>query len=163
MPLCLRLCHGGETAMSTFISILMFCGLLPLALAGCIASNSPRIPEEGMVLPLKGGSVVASVNPNGSRFGPFSSLNTNCSLKASAKVRVLKKPSHGTLKIARGAGDASFPADSPFAKCNAKSVKGTMVDYSPQKGYRGPDTFQFEIVFTNGERRIMTPTLTVID
>ena len=116
-----------------------------------------------MVLPLKGGSVVASVNPNGSRFGPFSSLNINCSLKANAKVRVLKKPTYGRLTIGQGAGDASFPADSVFEKCNAKSVRGTMVSYWPKKGYRGPDTFQFEIVFTDGERRIMTPSLTVID
>jgi hypothetical protein len=148
--------------MSTSTSIFKLCGLLPLTLAGCVASNSALLPSEGMVLPRRGGEVVANVSAGGSLFGPFSSLNKNCSVRANARVKVLKQPAHGTIKVKQGAGNPAFAAESAFAQCNGKRIGGTMVDYTPRSGYSGPDTFQFEVVFADGERRVLSPTLTVI-
>jgi hypothetical protein len=147
--------------MTTRTSILIMCSLSSIMLAGCVASNNPPLPQGGLVLPRRGGEVIADASVYGSLFGPFSSLNRDCSVRSYAKVRVLKKPANGVIVIKKGTGNPAFAADSAFAHCNGKSTLGTIVDYTPRSGYSGVETFQFEIVFADGERRVLTPSLTV--
>jgi hypothetical protein len=147
--------------MSTLTSLLMLCSMLPILLAGCVASTNLPLPPGGLVLPTRGGEVIADAGVHGSLFGPFSSLNRDCSVRAYAKIRVLNKPANGTIVIKRGVGNPAFGADSVFARCNGKSIPGTMVNYKPRTGYSGVETFQFEVIFADGERRVLTPSLTV--
>jgi hypothetical protein len=147
--------------MSTLTSLLTLCSLLPILLAGCMASSNPPLPPGGLVLPTRGGEVIADAGAYGSLFGPFSSLNKDCSVRSYAKVRVLKKPANGTIVIKKGTGNPAFGSDSAFASCNGRAIPGTMVDYKPRSDYSGVETFQFEVVFADGERRVLTPTLTV--
>ncbi|MGL4636008.1 MAG: hypothetical protein ACRCWF_08510 [Beijerinckiaceae bacterium] len=134
-------------------------GVASLLLAGCAGTTGPDGPRD---LPRGSGEVVANASVNGSLFGPFSTLNENCFVRANARVRVLVQPANGTIKIRKGTGEPAFPADSPLARCNGKKVGGIIVDYTPKRGYTGPENFEFEVVFVNGERRVLSPRLTIV-
>jgi hypothetical protein len=135
---------------------------LCILLAGCSAGNRALIPPEGQVLPRGDGAIVAYANRNGSLLGPFSTLNDDCSVRSFARVRVLQYPANGTIKVRRGVGDPAFPATSALAACNGRKVAGIVVDYTPRKDYSGPEMFQFEVIFADGERRVLSPKLIVV-
>jgi hypothetical protein len=138
-------------------------GIFPcLVLAGCTAANSALISPEGQVLPRGDGLVVAYASGTGSLLGPFSTLRDDCSAQSFARIRVLQSPANGSLKVRRGFGNPAFPETSALARCNGKKVAGTLVDYTPRKGYIGPEMFQFEVIFDNGERRVLSPKLTIV-
>ena len=147
--------------MNKPITSAILCSLASVLLSGCVASRSTPVPRGGLVLPARGGDVVVDATSFGAVLGPFSSLNDNCTLQSNARVQILKQPENGTVRINQSAGNPGFPADSSFAKCNGKKVRGTFVEYKPRAGYSGPETFQFVVVFSDGERRILTPTLNV--
>ncbi|MCA0405409.1 MAG: hypothetical protein LCH39_04590 [Proteobacteria bacterium] len=87
--------------------------------------------------------------------GPFSRLNAKCGLIGQARARITQAPENGTLRIIRRKSEAGFDADSPLAHCNDAKVPGTTVHYQPRKGFVGADAFTFEVVFPDGEKRVL--------
>lgn len=87
--------------------------------------------------------------------GPFSTLNKRCALIAQAKARILKAPAHGRLRMIMREGGSGYEAGSGFEHCNDVPVRGTTLHYRPHPAYTGPDDFIFEVVFANGEKRIL--------
>jgi hypothetical protein len=124
-----------------------------VSVVALVVATQNAAAQGGKTLPAKGGVVEATAGANGSTLGPFSSLNADCSLKATATVKVLQAPSNGRLRVYQGRGEPAFAADSGFTQCNGRRVPGAMVGYTPQRGYSGEDSFKLEIVFVNGERR----------
>jgi hypothetical protein len=117
------------------------------------AATQHAAAQGGKTLPPQGGEVRAFTGPYGATLGPFSSLKTDCSLIATAAVKIVQAPSHGRLRVYQGRGEPAFSADSGFAQCNGRRVPGAIVSYTPNRGYRGEDAFKLEIAFVNGERR----------
>jgi hypothetical protein len=135
--------------------------ILPLiaALGGC---NPVTAPSDGrQLLPPRGGVVSGYSTSRGSLFGPFSSLNDDCSVQSHARVRILQQPANGAARVVVRRGQAAFTANNSFARCNGTPITGTFVDYTPRPGYAGPEQFRFEITFRDGERRVITPVFEV--
>ena len=133
--------------------------LISISLGACVAAGPPS--DNQRLLPPRGGSVSGYSTSTGSLFGPFSSLNDDCTVQSHARVRILQQPTHGVARVVTRPGQAAFAADNTFARCNGTSITGTFVDYTPKPGYVGPERFRFEIVFRNGERRVLAPDFTV--
>jgi hypothetical protein len=118
-----------------------------------LAGTQIGAAQRGEVLPAQGGEVRAVAGAYGSMLGPFSTLKPDCSLIATATIRIVKAPSHGSLRVYQGRGQPAFAANSGFTQCNGRRVPGTMVSYNPKRGFTGEDAFTLEIVFVNGEHR----------
>jgi hypothetical protein len=121
-------------------------------LASGVATQSAAA-QVGKDLPPRGGEVKVVAGAYGSMMGPFSSLNPDCTLIATAAVRVVEAPAHGRLRVYQGRGQPAFAKGSGFTQCNGRRVPGTMVSYDPKRGYAGQDAFKLEIIFVNGEQR----------
>jgi hypothetical protein len=133
--------------------------LIGVSLGACVAAGPPS--DNQQLLPPRGGVVSGYSTSTGSLFGPFSSLNDDCTVQSHARVRILQMPANGVARVVTRTGQASFAASNAFARCNGTPITGTFVDYTPKPGYAGPERFRFEIVFRNGERRVLTPEFTV--
>jgi hypothetical protein len=133
--------------------------LVSVSLGACVAAGPPS--DNQQLLPPRGGVVSGYSTSTGSLFGPFSSLNDDCTVQSHARVRILQQPANGVARVVTRRGPASFTADNTFARCNGTPITGTFVDYTPKPGFSGPERFRFEIVFRNGERRVLTPDFTV--
>jgi hypothetical protein len=125
---------------------------------GCTPASAPD--DSRQLLPPRGGAV--SGGPARMvRLGPFSGLNDDCSTQSYAGVRILQRPRHGELRVARGQGVATFSANNAFARCNGAPIRGTYAIYTANPGYQGPDSFRIEVVFADGERRVLAPVVNV--
>jgi hypothetical protein len=133
--------------------------LVSVSLGACVAAGPSS--DNTQLLPPLGGVVSGYSTSKGSLFGPFSSLNDDCTVQSHARVRILQKPAHGEARVVTRQGQAAFAASNAFARCNGTPITGTFVDYTPKPGYAGPERFRFEIIFRNGERRMLTPEFTV--
>lgn len=87
--------------------------------------------------------------------GPFSRLNLKCGLISQARARITKAPENGTLRIVMRKSEAGYESDGPYAHCNDVKISGTTLHYQPRKGFVGADEFAFEVVFSDGEKRIL--------
>jgi hypothetical protein len=133
--------------------------LIAISLSACVAAGPPS--DNQQLLPPRGGIVSGYSTSTGSLFGPFSSLNDDCTVRSHARVRILQQPANGVARVVTRPGQAAFAANNTFARCNGAPITGTFVDYTPKPGYVGPERFRFEIVFRDGERRVLTPEFTV--
>jgi hypothetical protein len=132
-----------------------------LALAGASGCRPAKVPDQDrQLLPPRGGSFSGG-EARGVVLGPFSSLNDDCTLRSLARVRILQAPRNGTLQIGVRQGTASFGAENAFARCNGSPIRGTYAYYTPNPGYTGPEHFRIEVVFGNGERRVLAPSFSV--
>jgi hypothetical protein len=132
--------------------------LAALLLSACRPATAPD--DDKVLLPARGG-IVQGGAAKAVRLGPFSGLNDDCSVQSYAAVRILQQPRNGTLAVVRSSGVATFAANNAFARCNGAPIRGTFVNYTPRAGYEGPETFRIEVIFADGERRLLTPVFTV--
>jgi hypothetical protein len=147
-----------ERPMS-FLRTAAFAASLALALSACVPAGLTPPSDDRSLLPQRGR--VAGELVFGSSLGPFSSLNDDCTVQSHARVRILQPPQNGVARVALRRGVASFTANNSFARCNGSPITGTYVDYTPRDGFVGTDRFRIEIVFADGERRVLAPELTV--
>jgi hypothetical protein len=136
--------------------------LIPVVaiLASCTHVGQTVPSDNRALLPASGGRV-SSDTVFGSHFGPFSSLNDDCSVRSNARARILQKPRNGSARAVTAHGVAAFSANNAFARCNGAPIIGTYVVYAPRPGFVGKDSFRFELVFEDGERRVLTPELNI--
>jgi dienelactone hydrolase len=88
-------------------------------------------------------------------------VNPDCSTRESPKLWVSGKPAHGIAEVVARDGHPSFPQGNPFAVCNAASVPGVAVTYTPAPGFTGSDTVVFEELTRDGRHRAFRIGLTV--
>jgi hypothetical protein len=88
--------------------------------------------------------------------GPFVTVRPDCSGSDTAAVRIVRKPRHGKLRLFVGRGRIYFRDRKPIRRCNELPVTGSFVGYRANSNYRGPDTFQVQLRFVDGERRLVT-------
>jgi hypothetical protein len=126
-------------------------------LGACTPATTPN--DNRQLLPARGGRVTGG-EAERAVFGPFASLNDDCSVRALASVRIVQPPRNGVARVVLRQGQAAFTANNAFARCNGATIRGVFVDYTPNPGYAGPEAFRFEVVFADGERRVLSPTFT---
>jgi hypothetical protein len=132
--------------------------------AACAAACTPTpqtAPSDNRVLLPRAGGRVGGETVYGAVLGPFASLNDDCSVKSFARVRILQQPANGSAVVAVRRGTASFEANNLFARCNGAPVSAPFVVYTPRDGFVGRERFRFEVVFSDGERRILAPELSI--
>ncbi len=134
-------------------------GLLGLTCLACTPVAQTPPSDNRSLLPF--GGRVSGETVFSSRFGPFSSLNDDCSVQSHARVRILQQPANGVARVALRHGVAAFTANNAFARCNGAPITGTYVEYTPRAGFVGQDRMRFEIVFSDGERRVLSPEMNV--
>ncbi len=92
----------------------------------------------------------------------FFNVNPDCSLRDLPKLAIDQRPAHGTLTMASREGHPAFPANSPFAGCNAVAVPGSALSYTPDPGYSGADSIVLEKTNANGAREAFRFELTIM-
>jgi hypothetical protein len=139
--------------------IFVFSAALAAVAAAC--TPTPQMPpsENRSLLP-RGGRVEGQTVYR-SILGPFASLNDDCSVRSFARVRIIEPPPNGRADVIVRSGVASFEANNLFARCNGAPVTAPFVVYTPRDGFTGQDRFRFEVLFADGERRVLSPVLTI--
>jgi hypothetical protein len=80
--------------------------------------------------------------------------NPDCSpLDGDIEVRTAKQPEHGGVEIVAGDRFPNFAKDNVRAKCNAKKLRGVIVNYKSSGGYVGPDGFDLLVLYPTGFAR----------
>jgi hypothetical protein len=130
-----------------------------LILAGCnstpsrVGSGDDAAPGQSPVVTLQKDSWQAT--------GPFLTVDGSCKLIASGKIRILSEPRHGTVRVTRHTGSPLFSPGHRLEHCNTSRHTGEGVFYRPNRGFIGEDSYTYEVLFRDGERRVIRPTLQV--
>ncbi|MCV0427313.1 MAG: hypothetical protein K5905_17770 [Roseibium sp.] len=70
--------------------------------------------------------------------GSQATILPGCLSGAAPDMKVTMAPKHGTVSFKRTSGTLNEEA----GRCAGKTVKGTLVIYKPNRGYRGEDVFK---------------------
>jgi hypothetical protein len=84
------------------------------------------------------------------RVATFFDLNPDCSVIGIPTIRVLEASKNGNVIFEKGSGFPAFPENNPRSKCNASSLDGEIIFYTPEPGYSGPDSVMVEIIYPDG-------------
>ena len=90
----------------------------------------------------------------------YGSWDRNCETKGGV-VKLLTKPSHGTVTPRRAVVVAKFNRFNPMDHCLGRSIPVFQFLYTSARGFHGTDTFQIERTLWNGRRDIDTFTIEV--
>ncbi len=75
--------------------------------------------------------------------GGHSTFQTmTCSAGAIPQLKLGKKPKNGTVTFRQ----SSYKLGKDSGRCKGKNVKGMLVVYKPNRGYRGKDTFRVDFL-----------------
>ena len=96
---------------------------------------------------------VTAVHNGRVTLGPFVRTAGDCSTIGRSRARILAQPQAGSVSVATTTGDIYFGESHPLAKCNHRSAIGTTIIYLAPRGFSGDDSFEFRVVFPNGEAR----------
>ena len=88
------------------------------------------------------------------------SVNPDCSLRGIPKFAVTGPPRHGQSQVLNRSGQPHFAAG-PYAACNAVTVPGVVVTYTPAAGFSGTDSVTLDEIEVNGGHRAVQVTSTV--
>jgi hypothetical protein len=91
----------------------------------------------------------------------FYGVHPDCTDMGYPVVRIAIAPAHGSVRIENGTDYTNFPASNQRYSCNLKKSLGTLVYYTSEKGYTGPDTFDISIIFPDGTTRVNRYNMTV--
>jgi hypothetical protein len=133
--------------MRRFFFIGILAGLLSVAATGAHAQQSSNL-----TVPAGATSTLLSV--------PF--WDGRCQFGGYPDILVQEQPSHGRVRVQR-ASRLQVPANG--GACAGKVVKGTVLLYTPNRGYRGRDSVSFSVyIFDNstGRRKFVGGTTTNI-
>jgi hypothetical protein len=86
------------------------------------------------------------------KVGHYASVNPDCSLLGMPVVRLSVPPTHGVVRTVKKSGFSRFSG--PFAQCNARRVAGVSVEYRPERGFAGTDSFSLDIIYASGRERV---------
>jgi len=63
---------------------------------------------------------------------------------------IIKQPEHGTAEIVPQSFYPTYPKDNPRFRCNEQKIEGHVLIYTPNKGYKGPDSFVYQEINSYG-------------
>jgi hypothetical protein len=129
-------------------------------LAACNTAQSGRNPGANDPAPTSSPNIDLQMN-SWQATGPFLTMDANCKLVGVGNIRILKAPSHGTVRVVERTGTPLFAAGHRLERCNTRKHPGPTVFYRPKPGFVGEDTYTYEVVFRDGERRVISPVLFV--
>jgi dienelactone hydrolase len=146
--------HGGFDPLASALERCRAAGTVcgPYAIddqvvwSGAIASSA----EHGRVVPAGRPSVI----------GFAVALNKDCTPKPQPPFRI-QGPAHGSLRLVDGTGHPHFPAGTALAACNAATVPGRSLVYTPVPGYSGADSITFVVGANGAPQRTVTERLVV--
>jgi hypothetical protein len=93
-------------------------------------------------------------------FDHYWSLNLDCS-STWMDVKMTKSPENGEAHLKEGAVVVSYSATNPHVRCNGKSTKGMVLEFTPSKGYTGKDSIEVELINEAGQHSTFTYDITV--
>ena len=79
--------------------------------------------------------------------------NPDCSSVGDVVIRVVSAPGNGRVSIARGGAFPRFAPPNVRSNCNRRRVPATIVTYTAQRGYTGPDSVSLEMIYPTGHLR----------
>ena len=88
-------------------------------------------------------------------------LNPDCSSVGKTVIRVTLAPAHGTATVEDGTGYSGFDEKNQRYHCNEQKSNGAILWYQSEKGYAGPDTLSYQVIYPTGGTREATVDLTV--
>ena len=88
-------------------------------------------------------------------------VNPDCTPNGLPNLAVSLPPEHGTTAVLTQSGHPSFPPGHPLANCDAGTVPGVAVTYTPAPGFVGADALTFKETTVDGVHRWFHVTLTV--
>jgi hypothetical protein len=91
--------------------------------------------------------------------GHYASVNPDCSSLGMPVVRLSAPPAHGAIRSVKTSGFSRF--GKPFQECNTRRVRGVTVEYRPEKGFTGADSFGLDIIYASGRERTEAFSVTV--
>jgi hypothetical protein len=86
------------------------------------------------------------------RVAHYASVNPDCSSSGMPVVRLSAAPTHGVVSTMRTSGFSH--CSGTFDQCNSRRVAGVSVDYRPEKGFVGTDSFSLDIIYASGRERV---------
>ncbi|WP_271896118.1 hypothetical protein [Candidatus Phyllobacterium onerii] len=115
------------------ISLSMMAISSGLLIAGCQTAD-PKATKTGS------GVETISIK-SGQKFGyTFYKVNPDCSSAKVPTLKLISKPSHGTIVISQGYGHSAYAAGHPLSKCNSHRILMASVIYKAASGFVGTDT-----------------------
>ena len=147
--------HGGFDPMARALKGCRDAGIVcrPYAIDDTVVWTGGVPPSEPHA------RVVAAGQPTRIAFGV--NLNEDCSPQAPPSLRVVGQPVHGSVRLTQETGHPDFPPGSHLAACNAVTVSGVKIVYTPQAGYVGPDAMSFAVHRPDGSDRTIKMAVTV--
>ena len=125
-----------------------FCAVL----LGLALTCSPAVADIANRVVPAGGALKASF---------YLAINPDCSLVAYPTVRLLTRPTNGTVSFRKGKAFPYFPAANPRSACNRTRVPAILTEYRPNRGFVGVDSFEVNAIFPVGAERTDTFNVTV--
>lgn len=94
------------------------------------------------------------------KLGHYTSVNPDCSLLGMPVVRVSVAPMHGVVRTMK-TSDFSHFSGAAFDRYNTRRIAGVSVEYRPERGFAGTDTFSLDIIYASGRERAESFAVTV--
>jgi hypothetical protein len=91
--------------------------------------------------------------------GHYANVNPDCSPVGIAVVRLSPPAMHGVVRTIKTTGFANFTGT--FEICNSRRVLGVSVEYRPERGFTGRDSFGLDVIYPGGRERLYSYDLTV--
>lgn len=80
----------------------------------------------------------------------FFNVSPACVSGGYPTIKVLQSPEHGKISVEEGVGAPIFNKEDPRAACSVKTFPGTIIYYTPEADFTGPDAFAFERIGVTG-------------
>jgi hypothetical protein len=93
------------------------------------------------------------------KVGHFANVNPDCSPVGVTVVRLSAPPKHGVVRTASTMGFAHFAGT--FEICNSRRVAGVSVEYRPDRGFTGSDSFSLDVIYPGGLEQVGSYDVTV--
>jgi dienelactone hydrolase len=87
------------------------------------------------------------------RLGAFFNADGACVSLGQSRITIVEAPKRGVAEVHLRDEHPAYPANSAQAKCNAVAIPATVVIYTPEIGYSGPDAVTFDEIKIDGEHR----------
>ena len=94
------------------------------------------------------------------KLGHYASVNADCSLLGMPVIRLSAAPTHGVVRTVKTSAFSHFTG-APFDQCNSSRVPGVSVEYRPERGFAGTDSFSVDIIYASGRERVESFAVTV--
>lgn len=86
-----------------------------------------------------------------SSFGTYYAVKLNCAPSDWMEVSITQQPEHGVAKLIDQMVIIQFSKANPRSSCNGKSINGKVLEFTPNKDYKGADEITVELINDSGQ------------